>query len=225
MSRVSITLTTIQAVINKEEVDEMKANLREPFPNLFVGQMPSVEEEVGYEVQDNKVIIKYEFVDSERKMIRSNLTHQENGYATNLPRIFGVICEIHKVQFLQIGSSIMSLQVHVNDPDGKYAYTQQSSSRVLRHDREGLVFTRDILENYEAVEDDVLKALLKTYVGGGYGMAIPGRYTVRFKAGNEFRYYPLSSVFTDPVVATSLHKEVPVEYWADIKNKLTSVME
>lgn len=207
-------------VIDNNKLEQARSNTHEPFKNLFITKVDS--DEVGYEVLDDVIVIKYEMADDERFVIRSNQTYEENGYITPLPSLFGVVAKIHDCKVMVIGSSKFSIDLVVNSDESEFVASRAKVGYVEYHQSNGVVF--ELVGNrYVAVSNNMIKAIRDSYVAKGLHGMIPEKYMVRFQLGDRFVYSHLANAYRDPLVAHSFNREIPEERWADLKMTLSGL--
>jgi len=207
-------------VVDNNEIEEARSNTTEPFKNLFITKVDS--DEIGYEVQGDVIVIKYEMVDDERFVIRSNQTYEENGYITPLPSLFGVAAKLHGCKTMVIGSSKFAIDVAVNSEESEYVAARAKVGYVEYHQSNGVVF--ELVGNrYVAVSNNMIKAIRDSYAAKGLHGMIPEKYMVRFQVGDRFVYSHLANAYRDPLVAHSFNREIPEELWADLKMTLSGL--
>ena len=207
-------------VIDNNKLEEARSNTNEPFKNLFI--TTAAGDEIGYEVQGDVIIIKYEMADDERFVIRSNQTYEENGYITPLPSLFGVVAKIHDCKVMVIGSSKFSIDLVVNSDESEFVASRAKVGYVEYHQSNGVVF--ELVGNrYVAVSNNMIKAIRDSYAAKGLHGMIPEKYMVRFQLGDRFVYSHLANAYRDPLVAHSFNREIPEELWADLKTTLSGL--
>jgi hypothetical protein len=183
-------------VIDHTDVEEVKANTKEVFANLFISRLPSTEEEVGYEIKDDTIIMKYEQNEDGRIMLDSMRKLKE--IEAFLPPIFGAVLEMHQIKKLKICERLYDVDVFVNQPTGMYINERADDGQVVRHEVGGVIYERsgNIIRQ---VED--LQALTKM--------------AEMRKLNDKFIYVPVGYCFHDPLVSKALCPRVTVSQWAE----------
>lgn len=206
-------MSTYTFVVNHTDLVEASVNTHEPFKNLFITKLPSFDSELGYELTDDTLIVKYEEVDGER-MIMAGIT--DTTIAAMIPTIYGIVLKMHDRRKLQIGKSpVINADVVANTPDGFYTAEGLPGGKVIQHPVAGDVFIAVEGFGYAAVLEHVVCDLYAKYVDIGHGAFIPDEYLIRFQNGERYEYVTFSKLFHDPLVAQSYHKNIPVSVWEE----------
>lgn len=199
-------------VIDHTDVEEVKANTKEVFANLFISRLPSTEEEVGYEIKDDTIIMKYEQNEDGRIMLDSMRKLKE--IEAFLPPIFGAVLEMHQIKKLKICERLYDVDVFVNQPTGMYINERADDGQVVRHEVGGVIYERsgNIIRQVEDLQALTKMAEMRKL---NIGPFISPTYLIRFEINDKFIYVPVGYCFHDPLVSKALCPRVTVSQWAE----------
>jgi len=208
-------------VLNHTDVEEVARNTNEVFKNLFVSKQPSKREEVGYELIDDMVVIKYEQTEDERLVIDNmRIPHYT---LAHLPVIFGAIVAHHRVIHLKVGAVVLTVNTVVNHPTGTYYSERDAVVGVTHHAIAGHIFKQHG-NRYVALPDPALLKAIHRQVNLGVGQFIDPSLLVRFLLNEKPVYVPLAYCFHDPRVANALVKKVSATEWVGKRDEITTAL-
>jgi hypothetical protein len=190
-----------ETAVSQQDFLEFSHNSREVAQNLWVSDLPSYHESIGYELRGSILVVKYEDTEDER------ITYGNPAYILSVisPTI-ALACALHKRQLFQLGKSIHNIHVAVNRPDGAFIAEPQVIGGMLMHQAAGLVFVKE--KNFMmAVTDETVAQLYIQRLGMAIGNAINNRYLIRFHHEGKYVYFPLAHVFADPLLRSSYLRE------------------
>jgi len=204
-------MNNITFIISQDLLTEARMNTVEPFKNLYITKLPSVETEYGYEVKDGTIILKYEACEDTRERFT-----ETSDLGDLLPTTYGVLLKIHQANRLKVGVGSYAVDVIVNSPDGAYKTVLNAEGRPEIHPLQGDVFIKVEGVGYTSVLDHVICDIYKQYVYLDHGVFIPNEFLVRYETSSgTWLYAPMSCLFNDPIVAESFHKNIPVSAWKE----------
>lgn len=213
---------TYTIIVDAREVAEAGANTKEPFAGLFITRLPSELEEVGYEVIGNTMIVKYESNEDGRTSVSSKVPYAIHG---TIPRIFGIVAKVHNgITQIKLGKETHRIDVLVNSPLGVYFNEGKIGGKIIRHETEGLVFTRND-NTYSAVTKTTLDSLYERFIKRGSGVCIPPDYLVRFVVNGKYIYQSMSLLFNDGGVAASFNSSISEDEWQEKSQEVISTIE
>lgn len=178
-----------ESVITSDILQEIALNTKEVATNLYVSELPSFGESIGYELQQGLLIVKYEQNEDERIAYGSVAYRFET-----VPGIVAAVCALHKRRFLKVGVSSHTIHVAVNHPDAEYIAVQDTHYGLLKHQTKGLLFLQE-KEFFMAVPGHIVAQLYVDRMGLSIGHLIPEQYLVRFDYNGKFQYFPVSYAF------------------------------
>lgn len=213
---------TYTIIVDAREVAEAGANTKEPFAGLFITRLPSEMEEVGYEIIGNTMIVKYEGNEDGRISVTSKMPYAIHG---NIPRIFGIAAKVHNnITQIKLGKDTHRIDVLVNSPVGVYFNEGKIGGKIIRHETEGLVFTRN--ENtYCAVTKTTINSIYERFIKRGSGVCIPAEYLVRFVVSGKYVYQSMSLLFNDGGVAASFNNSISENDWQEKSQEVINSIE
>lgn len=107
---------------------------------------------------------------------------------TALPFLMGVVCGIHNKRILVIGNSVHTVSVFKADDEHSRFIPTMEKGKLVFHDREGVVFTKQ--DNfYIAVPEELVSNLFIKRMGHSIKI-YPDEYLIRFKENDGFKYVP-----------------------------------
>ncbi len=214
-------METYTFIITQDELVEARLNTTEPFDRLFISKLPSEDVEIGYEVRDDVLTVKYEQLDNDRLMI-ANLSPEEVE-AYQIPHIYGVVLKLHGVRKLKLGvSTVLYTDVRINQPCGVWHAVQQPDNSVIEHAVDGRVFVLTEDNRYTALSDEHISDLYHKYVPLGQGPFIPSMYLIRT---HGYKYVPLNMLFHLPEVAHSFYPEISAVEWERMHEEFVDLCE
>lgn len=114
-----------------------------------------------------------------------------------LPEILSTICYLHNKQNIKIGGSRHSLVIHDPSIESRYD-AKHERGRVILHEKEGVIFQRHSDFVLQVPTEVVASVFIETM-----GLSIrlfPETYLVRFSDDEGYHYYPMSEVYSDPII-------------------------
>lgn len=188
-----------EAAVTSQDLLEFTYNSKEVSENLWVSQLPTYHESIGYELRGSILVVKYEQTEDERISYGSNMSYS----LTAVPPVIALACAMHKRRYVQLGTSRHTIHVAVNHPNGEYIAKKEGVGQtIIKHQTKGLIFVKD-KDFYMALEDRLVAQLYVNLIGMSIGNLIPVAYLVRFEHFGKFKYFPASLVFTDQVIRDS----------------------
>lgn len=208
-----------EAAVSYQDLLEFQHNSKEVAANLWVSELPTHRESIGYELDGSTLVVKYEQTEDER------ISYGDHGYSLNaVPQIIALACAAHKRSYVRLGLSRHTIHVTVNKPDGEF-FALQVGSKVIKHQSRGLIFVKEH-DFYMALTDNLVAQLYVDRMGLALGNIIPAGYLVRFEHKGTFHYFPASLVFTDKSVRDSyLTKEQQEFDWDDKRKTIEDFVE
>lgn len=214
-------METYSFIITEDELVEARLNTTEPFDRLFITKLPSEDVEVGYEVRDEVLTIKYEQLDDERLLL-AELTADEIR-AHDMPHIYGVILKLHGIRKLKLGKDVIFYtSVTVNSPCGVWHAVRDTDGTVFEHAVKGTVFIRTEDWRYTALSSATIVELYRRYVLLGQGQFIPSMYLIRVR---DYEYLPLNTMFHLPEVAHSFYPSISSDGWENLRQVFIKACE
>lgn len=204
-----------EAAVTSQDLMEFTYNSKEVATNLWVSELPTYHESVGYELHGSVLIVKYEQNEDGRIIYGSGTSYSLQA----VPPVIALACAMHKRRFIQMGTSRHTIHVAVNHPNGEYiARVDIAGGSMIKHASKGMIFVKD-KDFYMALEDRLVAQLYVDRMGLSIGNLIPSAYLVRFENNGKFHYFPASHVFTDKVIRDSYLSDVEKEFDWDLKRK------
>lgn len=203
-----------EAVVSYQDLIEFQYNSKEVAENLWVSELPTYHESIGYELRGSILVVKYEQNEDER------ISYGDTSYTLAIvPQVIALACALHKRTYVQLGITRHTIHVAVNHPEGAYiAQSHLAGGRVFKHQAKGLIFNKE-KDFYMALEDRLVAQLYVDRMGLSIGNLIPAAYLVRFEDNGKFHYFPASLVFTDPIIRESYLSIVEKDFDWDGKRK------
>lgn len=202
-----------EAAVTSQDLLEFTYNSKEVSENLWVSELPTYHESIGYELRGSILVVKYEQTEDERISYNSNMSYSLQA----VPPVIALACAMHKRRYVQLGTSRHTIHVAVNHPEGAYiAKKDHVGQAVIKHASKGLVFVRNG-DFYEALEDRLVAQLYVDRMGLSIGNLIPSSYLVRFEHNGKFLYFPAAFAFTDKPLRDSYLKTEEREFEWDLK--------
>ena len=208
-----------ESAVSYQDLIEFQHNSKEVAENLWVSEIPSHFESIGYELQGSTLVVKYEQTEDER------ISYGDHAYSGKvITQIIALACAAHKRSFVRLGRSRHTIHVTVNRPDGEF-FAVAVSGKTIKHQSRGLIFVK-AHDFYMALADQLVAQLYVDRMGLALGNIIPASYLVRFEQQGTFHYFPASLVFTDKAVRDSYLTEEQQEYdWDDKRKTIEDFVE
>jgi hypothetical protein len=192
-----------EIAVKQQELIELRQNSEEVLPGFWVSRLPSYDEAIGYEINGDLLIVKYEETEDGR------ITFGDQSFNLKaVSQILGLACAMHKKSHFKMGVSMHRIHATVNHPDGAYVAenTGRVNEPVVYHQSEGLVFTKE--KNFwVAVEPALIAQLFIDRMGLSIRSLIHEMYQVRFEVDGKFVYYPLANVYHSDFIRESLTRK------------------
>lgn len=202
-----------EAAVTSQDLLEFTYNSKEVSENLWVSELPTYHESIGYELRGSILVVKYEQTEDERISYNSNMSYSLQA----VPPVIALACAMHKRRYVQLGTVRHTIHVAVNHPNGAYiAKKDDVGQGIIKHASKGLLFVKNG-EFYEALEDRLVAQLYVDRMGLSIGNLIPNAYLVRFELNSKFLYFPASLAFTEQVIRDSYLKPEERELEWDLK--------
>jgi hypothetical protein len=211
-----------EAAVTSQDLLELTYNSKEVSENLWVSELPTYHESIGYELRGSILVVKYEQTEDERIAYNSNMSYSLQA----VPPVIALACAMHKRRFVQLGTSRHTIHVAVNHPEGAYiAKKDHVGQTVIKHASKGLIFVKN-QDFYEALEDRLVAQLYVDRMGLSIGNLIPNAYLVRFELNGKFLYFPASHAFTEKAIRDSyLTREEQDLEWDLKRNEIEHFVE
>lgn len=209
-------------IIDHTDFEEIRLNTTEVFENLYISRQPSVEEEVGYEIKGDTLIMKYEQNEDGRIILDS--AKKFNGLAPLLPAIFGAVMHLHKLKKLKVCNHEFDVEVFINKPNGIYLNERGADGDVIRHELGGMIYRRRDALYCQINEMKVFKRMIQMRKNG-IGSFIDPEILVRFEVNGKFVYQPAGHCYYDPVVAHSFNPSITDKMWLDKRDELNHFLD
>jgi hypothetical protein len=204
-----------EAAVSAQDLLEFTYNSKEVAENLWVSELPTHQESIGYELKGSIVVVKYEQTEDERIQYNDQLSYSFQV----VPQTIALACAMHKRRFIQLGTSRHTIHVAVNYPNGEYiANAERPGGQIIKHQVKGLIFVKD-KDFYMALEDSMVAQLYVDRMGLSIGNLIPDKYLIRFDYNGWFCYFPAALAFTDPTLRDSYLSPVEKEFDWDLKRE------
>lgn len=208
-------------VIDHTDAEEIALHTKEVFKNLFISKQPSRHEEVGYELIDDTIVIKYEQTEDERLVVDAiRIPHYT---LAHLPTIFGAVVAHHHAIKLKIGTIVLNVSVVVNEPNGAYYNEREADGTVIRHAVNGHIFKQHG-NRYVSVTDNKTLHDVATHLKLNLGQFVAQSLLVRFMQGEKMIYAPLAYCFHDPRVANAMNKKITASDWAMKREEINPIL-
>lgn len=208
-----------ESAVSYQDLLEFQHNSKEVANNLWVSELPSQFESIGYELDGSTLVVKYEQNEDER------IAYGDHAYSLNIvPQIIALACAAHKRSFVRLGRSRHTIHVTVNKPDGEF-FAVVTGAKTIKHQSRGLIFAKEH-DFYMALEDRLVAQLYVDRMGLALGNIIPAAYLVRFEYKGVFHYFPASLVFTDKTIRDSYLTPEQQEFdWDDKRKTIEDFVE
>lgn len=212
-----------EVVVSRQDLLEFDYNSREVHTNLWISQLPTFNESIGYEIRQAMLVVKFEENEDGR------ITYGNPSYTLQqVTQTIALACAKHRVSHFVLGASVHTIHVSVNEPQGAFIAKQgKPGVGVIKHQAAGLVFVKEG-NFFMALENSMVAALYVNRMSNEMSLRlIPSAYLVRFEGKNgEFHYFPLSHVFADPDVRDSyLFKETETFDWDGKRKEIEDFVE
>jgi hypothetical protein len=211
-----------EVAVSQQDLTEFTYNTKEVHANLYISQLPTYEETIGYEIRGHVAVIKFEETEGDR------ITYGNPSYTLQaVSQVIALACVLHKVKHFQLGASVHTIHVAVNDPQGAFIAKQgQPGVGIIKHQVNGLVFKEEG-NFFMALEGGMVCSLYVDRMGTSLGLQLIDRtFLIRFEVEGKFHYYPMALVFTDPVVRSSyLKPSDPFFDWDSKREEIEQFVE
>ncbi len=209
-------------IIDHTDFEEIRLNTTEVFENLYISRQPSVEEEVGYEIKDDTLIMKYEQNEDGRIILDS--AKKFKGLETTLPAVFGAVMYLHKLKKLKVCDQLIDVEVFINRPNGIYLNERAADGCIIRHELGGILYRKRGLLYCQINEMKVFKRMIEM-CRNNVGMFIDPDILVRFEINDKFVYAAAGNCFHDPLVACSFRRSITSEMWSAKRAELDDYLQ